>query len=301
MRDQFARRSRPSELCTDGYVTCCRRRLVRVAPGWLTSLVVHVLLLLLLGVASLPVANAPSEHVLSIRTSVEVDVPDLLVDLGLPEIDYETPGSVPLFPSTPTLVSPPIPNIDLDDSSRFGIVAVSGTGRGVGRTDRRTSLESKTRGKRFVFVIDRSSSMTGDKFEAIREEILHLISLFGAEDEFSVVFFPMVGEQGQLLSATPQNVTRVKRWIGHIKVGSGSKGFFRSVRRAIELKPDTLFLVTDGLMNDRDIRFVQRALPAGTKLGLNTICVNYRDNSALKRLAEQSGGTHRFVSAGSPR
>jgi len=72
----------------------------------------------------------------------------------------------------------------------------------------------------------------------------------------------------------------------------------QAIKRALDLNPDLIYLLTDGVF---DRRLVDQIIEwsKARKIKLNTIAyVNEQGASALRQIAEETGGVYRFVSEG---
>jgi hypothetical protein len=135
------------------------------------------------------------------------------------------------------------------------------------------------------------------------------LSQLYAEQEFVVLMFsddcqPMFDLPIRRLrfhAATPQNKSRIANWLARVRPG-GATDPRTSIRAALALYPDAIFLLSDGefraggrgLIADQVIRMAR---------GLNTHqtpihTIAYQDRRSrrtLEAIAEHSGGTFRFV------
>jgi len=119
---------------------------------------------------------------------------------------------------------------------------------------------AEAEGNRFVFVIDSSGSMRGTRWQALCVELIRALQSLSPDQEFFVISFdasahPMFGTappKGEFLAATSKNVRRVQNWIRSIEHGRNT---FPSsaVGMALRLKPDAIFLLSDGEIGDNTI------------------------------------------------
>lgn len=190
-------------------------------------------------------------------------------------------------------------------SGRLG----GGTGKGMGggsaagnRTQRSgghsaTFFGLTAGGADFVFVVDMSGSMTGRRFRRARAELRRSIESLSEFQRYFVVFFnhdsyPMPADD--LLPATKVNIGATNRWIKQAEC-HGNTFPMRSLDTALSLKPDAVFLLTDG---EFDPTVVQRIslVSSSQRVPINTI--GFMDRAGeplLKELARVTGGNYRFV------
>jgi len=120
-------------------------------------------------------------------------------------------------------------------------------------------------GQRFVFVIDSSKSMLqGTRWPTLRRELIRAIQSLSPDQEFFVISFdseahPMFGKlppAGKFLPPTKDNIYRLNQWVGSINHG-GNTLPAASIGIAMQLKPDAIFLLSDGEIRDNTLRDLQ--------------------------------------------
>ncbi|MEM1109639.1 MAG: VWA domain-containing protein [Planctomycetota bacterium] len=154
------------------------------------------------------------------------------------------------------------------------------------------------RGSRFVYLIDRSGSMDGGRFNAARFELIKSIRSLREHESFYVIFYssgatPMPGDK--LVSATPKNQQEQIDWIRSISVG-GSTNPTEALEIALnEIKPDTIWLLSDGQFNV-SVADTIRGLNPRARVQINTIAFHTQAGEAiLKIIADENDGDYRFV------
>ena len=255
---------------------------LRFAQGWLISFAVH--LLILAGLATVVIPVLPGRPVLSIQAVVHDEASEEeLVDFHLSATEVSLPpiGDEPQFIDEAVFSELPDPDIRLP-SSFFG---------------------TYVSGQRIAFIIDRSSSMKGRKFDQARDEVVRAVNQLVSTQRFYVVFFDrgilrMIGEDDpvdKMLSATPSNLERFNVWVSQLKAGSGTMPY-RSVKLVMGMQPDTLFLLTDGKFDngDKTVAYLNGSKVSGVRI--HTVGFHHQDDGKLEQIAEKHGGTFRFVS-----
>lgn len=161
-------------------------------------------------------------------------------------------------------------------------------------------------GSRFVFVVDCSLSMRGRRWLGAVQELEAAIRRLGPEREFYVILFDgfphlMFHESqddAQLIRATPENVTRFERWIEKAPLGYNTSPL-ESIKLAIALQPDAIFLLTDGEFRDKTAAYLKRHNRKGDDRSatiIHTLALHGRKGQrTLKSIASFSGGTYRFI------
>jgi hypothetical protein len=161
-------------------------------------------------------------------------------------------------------------------------------------------------GNRFVFVIDSSGSMRGARWEALQKELIRAIKSLSPDQEFFVISFdsmahPMFGKAppaGTFLKPTSKNVQRVQNWIRSIVHGRQTFPA-SSVGIAMALKPDAIFLLSDGEINDStvtDLRVWNRTVDeqgyAKATIPIHTVLLHSDAGYAtLEAIANENAGT----------
>jgi hypothetical protein len=194
----------------------------------------------------------------------------------------------------------------LSDLNAMGIGA-GGTGDGGEGGGRAPGLGAgffgaKGAGKSFVYVVDMSGSMKGERFRRALSELIRSINKLSPEQSFYVIFFndkmlPMFEPQPArgLLAATPGNKTRATRWIRGRKPSSTTDPN-AALQKALGMKPEVIFLLTDGELDDPAA--VRNMIRQENKTGvvIHTIAFENEDGATtLETIAGENNGTFRFV------
>ena len=184
--------------------------------------------------------------------------------------------------------------------------AVQGALQVQGGQARLSLFGNEARGRKFVFVFDRSISMEGAPLRAAKSQLWGGIGALGNEHEFQVVFFnhePKVWEgsqvERQLLSATEENKALASQFVDDIRARGGT--YRRSaLLLALQLKPDVVYFLTDAdaPMGGSDVLEAVR-LARGNNTAIHAIEFGIfprpsRENF-LKQLARYTGGEYVYV------
>ncbi len=245
-------------------------------------------------------ADAAAQSAEPVHPEVEPQPPIPLTKPELNPGEKATIGSAPLVPGAPTAETP------TDVSLPAGVYRppVAG-GSGVGSTK---FFDIRDTGKRFVYVVDCSSSMTG--YEAIRAakaELIASLESLDARQQFQVIFynekrtaFQLQGKgPNELYPATDINRTLARQFIASIKTELGTD-HFPALQQALALEPEIIFFLTDAgdPPLDRHAREQIRKLNNGQT---HIHCIEFGEDarlsgaSFLERLASENGGTYRYV------
>jgi hypothetical protein len=159
-------------------------------------------------------------------------------------------------------------------------------------------------GRQFVFLIDRSKSMGEQGLGVLEQARIELTSAINAlSDNHSfqiVVYHNSTGTLGKrkLLPATKQNKARVTEYLQNV-MAFGGTNHERGLYSAMAYDPDIIVMMTDGGspdLNDGQIDVIRRS---ASDTQIHTLQFGLGDASAanhfLKRLANKTGGTYRYI------
>jgi hypothetical protein len=174
-------------------------------------------------------------------------------------------------------------------------------------------------GNKIVFILDISGSMDENayradadrvtRYERARGELLRSIAQLYAEQEFVVLLFsddclPMLGSpqnKVQFLAATPANKDRIAAWLESVRPGGGTDPR-TSLRIALALYPDAIFLLSDGEFRiGRKGRIAEEVIRMVRGLNTHRIPIHtiaYQDQRSrhtLETISDDSSGAFRFV------
>jgi len=176
------------------------------------------------------------------------------------------------------------------------------------------------RGKNFVFIIDKSGSMSQDnRLAGARQALARTLEKLESDENYYIYFFDdkTVGmEAGRLLKATPANISSTGRWVDSL-----SPRGYTNPRDALtgafgELNPSTIWLLSDGKFSS--VKHVKRGnktrlvpLPSVLKMirklnGSRNVRINTigfaasqsQVDASLEDIAEENGGTYKFIRTG---
>jgi uncharacterized protein with von Willebrand factor type A (vWA) domain len=115
---------------------------------------------------------------------------------------------------------------------------------------------------------------------------------------FFVIFFndrmmPMLGDE--LRPATDGNKDEVCEWIATAYSGGGTNPL-HAMHRALQLQPETIYVLSDGLFKGEYVREIQHRNHGQQRATIYTIGFGDRSGEEqLRRLARENGGSYRFV------
>lgn len=183
-------------------------------------------------------------------------------------------------------------NLKFNDKS-----ASTGTGLAAGGPSAPAFFGSRGKGTKFVYIVDRSGSMSGDRFEAARDELKKSLRTLRTGMSFHVIFYDSNHEElpgTPLQPVTVDSITKAIKWIDGQSPRGGTNPE-QAMERALELKPHTIWLLTDGEFSERICDKIKVANPA-PQISINTICFHDQSGEPLmKRIAAENNGDYRFV------
>jgi len=163
-----------------------------------------------------------------------------------------------------------------------------------------------TRGHSFVFVIDRSQSMGSEGLGAIAAaevELLAALDKLQSNHQFQVVAYNQATtyfQQRKLVSVSDDSRLACREFLANL-AAFGATDHERAIMSALQLKPDVLYLLTDG---DPTLTPAQRKRIRDEARGRTTISSiqfgrirpdEESTRKALESLARENGGTYVFV------
>lgn len=299
--------------------------------GGLSSAIVHMLLLTVLGLLFVKIDSRGSlELEMTIaNTSADESLESLAVDI---EASFDQPAEtnavdrqplqVELKIDEPALVTnlEAVAASDDDFDPTRGLQdpvdAPAGQKAGDQSDTKGTFFGAHAYGDDFVYVVDMSTSMGyrseygQTRFRVACRELLRSINELNSDQKFCVIMFcyrtrVMFDSAPRLIAATKANKQRIANWIASLGLGAGTDPRFGTML-ALKLKPDAVFLLSDGEFNGRDVN--AHGIPGNVPI--ERIIANYRksiipihtiafedvkNRRRLRRIASGSAGTHRFV------
>jgi hypothetical protein len=297
-----------------------RRQLWWIAGAW--SLAVHAALLGLMTLAILE-RRAPSGGI-GLTTQLTLDADQDAPPARFDDSDWSTGASLTFLaereaavtpatfldrepPSDPTRVLPAVADTPATPSAAAPLGAASAS---MHRT--RTAIFGVPgEGSKFVYVFDRSASTGGPPYNtlaAAKAQLIASIDGLGPMHQFQIVFYnqtPTVFTPSQrswgLCFATPQNKLLARKFIGSI-TPDGSTNHAEALRVALGLRPDVIFLLTDGdppQLSPEQLETIRRAARG---VSINAIEFGVGPQPAadnfLLQLARQNAGLYGYLDLG---
>lgn len=297
------------------------------SPPWLVSTVVHLTVLLALALWSVGMPpDAGFELVFSAlsETSPELDlaeaataelVTEVPVAANVDDLPFELPSQELL-----SLNAGELPAADSADASAGLLQGLGDELAGQGIPGYTSVFGLSGEGRRFVYVFDRSDSMNSvytvynqdaivrqvSPLALAKSELLHSLGKLAPHHEFQIVFYnhaPLLyrehyGER-KLFMATDETKRLASEFVDAIP-GEGSTDHWSALQAALALRPDVVFLITDGEAKDDPPLYQVKSLASFCRrkqIQVNVIHFSNveRPRCTLIPLAEETRGQHLFI------
>lgn len=155
----------------------------------------------------------------------------------------------------------------------------------------------------YVYVMDCSSRMRGEKWAAARRELTEALRGIGPESHFYVILFNSESQrmfnrhspEPEPVPATPANLRRVETWLNRVAL-QGDARVERGLVHALQIKCAGLFLISGGQFSDSALSFVRSNQGAERRTAIHAIGVGEGSRRGfLEQISRTSGGTFRVA------
>jgi hypothetical protein len=162
-------------------------------------------------------------------------------------------------------------------------------------------------GSRFVYLFDRSTSMSGAPLAAAKQQLIDSLDALSSVHQFQVIFFndqvqawDLTGGQNRVPFASDANKHLAAQFVRSITAAGGTDRL-TPLRRALAMNVDVVFFLTDAddAMPSYDVAdVIERAQSTGTAIA----CIEFGEGprrrgvqNFLTRLAAETGGDYAYV------
>jgi hypothetical protein len=282
--------------------------------GWLVSGVLHVIALLIAGLIMVDAGAGGSD-----RGTVEIELAS-----SLPEQQNEADRMAELAEAPLELDTAEMPEIiddmsltealessTLNPASTAGIEGLTGSGGAEGSDGLMTGSGGanasffgvRARGTRFAYIVDASGSMVGERWNEARQALIQSVNDLPDYTSFSVSLFndapilPLRDRKPVWRSAKEENKSDFRTWVrGVSPAGSTKPEKAFTLIMNLRPRPDAIYFLTDGEFDETVPDMVAALNAQGRTIVIHTIAFVTEDGAhLLRRIAEESGGTYRFV------
>ena len=173
-------------------------------------------------------------------------------------------------------------------------------------TSRASFFGTSVAGKKFVFVVDSSRSMTGPRWRSATFELMRFLHELMSDTEFFIICFdetdhPVFGQSStkNFLVNDPKTLDRTQKWIESRILGRGTYPS-SALSKAVKMAPDAIFLLSDGVIQDDSIWMLRKVnhdkktgqpiIPIHTILLLSPL-----GRQPLEIIALENGGTFKDI------
>ncbi|MBN2063180.1 MAG: VWA domain-containing protein [Sedimentisphaerales bacterium] len=222
-------------------------------------------------------ANGQSGEITALISGPISDQPIILTETALAETEISSQSTE----LQATLAEPGSFNDSLsgsDTSGSAGFFGLSDSGSG------------------FVYVIDHSGSMEGEKISAALRELSRSIKALDNNVKFYLVFYSdtcLAMPASSLIPANQQNKARYLEWAQTVTAQGGTNPI-EAMQLAISLKPDVIWLLSDGEFAPEAAGTIKQA--NRRKIKINTLAFGAGAGQAqLQQIAAQNYGKFKFV------
>jgi uncharacterized protein YegL len=161
------------------------------------------------------------------------------------------------------------------------------------------------KGRKFMYVFDRSGSMEGAPLRAAKAELIRSLEALGDLHQFNILFYSgdyRLWRSGKrLVFATPTEKNNAVQFIESVTAEGGTR-HFEPLLEAIAHHPDVIFFLTDGEAQDDltavQLRSIERANSTGTKINViqfGSGGLTDPPSRSLQQLAEQNDGQYHYT------
>ena len=163
----------------------------------------------------------------------------------------------------------------------------------------------EAKGSSFVYVFDRSGSMDvpdGKPLRAAKAELLRSLDALSDVQQFQIIFYNQTQTAfrtsraaGHLNFGTDENKREAQKFVEGVKA-AGATRHVDALVLAVKLKPDAIFLLSDGDENDditdEEIARVVKLNTGGARIYIIQCSPADQKDNHLPKLAQQTDGKH---------
>jgi hypothetical protein len=169
-----------------------------------------------------------------------------------------------------------------------------------------TFFGSYAQGRKFVFVLDSSTSMQGDRWPRACQELMYSIAKLEDGQEFLVLCFDhrtscmlnLPRNRVEYFSNTPEVRAELQAWLSQHRLGPATHPA-NAMALALKLDPDAIFLLSDGELQDDTLFMLRRMNNGRSSFGqtpVHTIALmSHYGVATLRLIAGENGGTFNWI------
>ncbi len=208
--------------------------------------------------------------------------------------------TLPDEPEPPPVTTPPKPVAPSGVPDGNGTPGRSGKGNGGPGEGGTEFMGVRTSASRVIYVIDFSGSMhQDDRLIHTKLELRRSIEKLPEAGAYSIIFFassPLPMPPGKMVVASKKNKQDGIDWMRQQQGGGGTDPTEAMELALQDPKPDTIYLMTDGVFAAPPVFEVIDRLNADRKVVINTIAFHERTaEDVLKRIAAENHGDYTYI------
>lgn len=195
-----------------------------------------------------------------------------------------------------------LPGSGLGGGGGSGSGSGGGVGSGVGSRTEFFGVEETATS--FLYVIDRSGSMTQHRaFDLAKQELLASIGRLAPDARFGIIFYNLEPQRipgssagDVLMPATPENLTRVRERLADLRA-TGGTDHLSALRSAFAVGSEVVYFLTDARhMSPEDAEMLRKEAGAcRIQAVLFGVGSDSGPSGPLEMLASSTGGSYRYV------
>jgi hypothetical protein len=308
--------SEPADSGTDSWWPGTRQ-----VPAWAISMIVHLILFLTLGLITIAIpatadfaiiagsqdANEPLEQMAEVDLAEELEnMEELSPSFDSPQVNESDMSELTLASSVADTSDLGPEVIESDSVSQINAIFSDSGSAMESLTDKVGKMTtsffgSKSKGRRFVFVVDNSNSMTKGRFHTALNELAKTVEQMEKDQYFYVIFFsdtayPLFWPSpvSQLVPATRQNKERLHQWLYTVELCLHTRGE-AAMQLALSLRPDAIYILGDGAFTDKTT--IKLTQPHNRRTPIFTLGMEVPEKGKLQltQIAKSNQGTYRLV------
>jgi len=281
---------------------------LKMTPCWAISAVVHVLIISL-------IAGVTWQTVQEEQPDKEAGV--VLKKQENDKVEYLQKEDVDRFDDLLQKLSGKPEGLGTDlqteapakEEKALGIIGIGGikdTGTskrfvpGGGRNIKFIGVDGGAKASTVVFVVDCSGSMEGARWREVLAELRRSIEALNLRHKFSIIFFSDLGRERQmppantLVVASTENKEAAERFIASVSPSGGTEPS-GAMERALMMKPDVIYLLTDGEFHPM-VRDQIAGFNKDKRTAIFTLAFKSKaGEKLLRKIAMENRGKYKFV------
>jgi hypothetical protein len=312
-----------ARLAALGAETHSERNMKRILP-WVLSIAIHLGVVAAAVLITWTVANLPKkdEAILIVADFNAMQYDPVVATQNADSQPHHGSQSVIDFaaptPSTKTLLDQvrsggvdPMSLLNAGGSSSGGAGSLAGFAPTADPHVASFAGTSATNARQIVYVIDATGSMIAH-LQIVVDELSRSLSNLSPQQSYAIIFFQgheaLEPPPGRYMTPSPTERQRALAWIKDTIVPAGGTNPRPAIEKALNLRPDVIFLLSHGLTGHGEFEIDQRELlewldarnPIERSTGRRTTqinCIQFLDPDPLdtmKLIAQQHGGPNGY-------